>query len=91
MFERNVDLPTIGLIAGTRLALGTGIGLLLGDRLTNEKRHACGWSLLAIGALTTIPLVLRLLRSSSVATRANPTHRRHTRNGRKSREISPAT
>jgi hypothetical protein len=91
MIERSVDLPTIGLIAGTRVALGMGIGLLLGDRLTNEKRYACGWSLLVFGALTTIPLVLRVLGAKNVETTVNLTHRRPTRNGRKSRETSSAT
>jgi hypothetical protein len=57
MIEHRVNLPTIGLIAGTRVALGVGLGLLVADRLTPERREACGWTLLTVGALTTIPLV----------------------------------
>jgi len=61
MRERQVTLPTIGLIAGTRVALGAGIGLLLAGRLTPEQRRAAGWALLAVGALTTIPLAVEVL------------------------------
>ena len=42
MRETHVKLPTIGLIAGTRVALGIGIGLLLAERLTPEQRQAAG-------------------------------------------------
>lgn len=56
MIRRTVTLPEIGLIAGTRVALGAGIGLLLADRLNDDQRRAAGWTLLAVGALTTIPL-----------------------------------
>jgi hypothetical protein len=65
MRERHVKLPTIGLIAGTRVALGIGIGLLLADRLTPDQRRATGLALLGFGALTTIPLVLEVLGSES--------------------------
>lgn len=61
MIHRTVTMPIIGLIAGTRMALGAGIGLLLADRLNPEQRRAVGWTLLAVGALTTIPLVLDVL------------------------------
>ncbi len=64
MRETHVKLPTIGLIAGTRVALGIGIGLLLADRLTPEQRQAAGWTLIGFGALTTIPLVLEVLGES---------------------------
>jgi len=64
MRETHVKLPTIGLIAGTRVALGIGIGLLLADRLTPEQRQAAGWTLIGVGALTTIPLVLEVLGES---------------------------
>ena len=61
MIHRTVTMPIIGLIAGTRMALGAGIGLLLADRLNQEQRRAVGWTLLAVGALTTIPLALEAL------------------------------
>ncbi len=56
MIERVVTGPELGLIAGTRVALGVGIGLLLANRLRPEQRRAAGWSLVAVGALTTFPL-----------------------------------
>ena len=56
-----ITLPELGLIAGTRGALGAGIGLLLADRLNPDQRRAVGWTLLLVGALTTIPLALEVL------------------------------
>ena len=61
MKQHEVTVPQIGLIAGTRAMLGAGIALLLSDRLTAEQRRAIGWTLVAVGAVTTIPLVLQLL------------------------------
>ena len=60
MIEKQVSLPTIELIAGTRLALGIGIGLLLANHLLPEQRRAAGWALFAVGALSTIPLMLQV-------------------------------
>src|SRR5947207_14395788 len=57
MIRRTLTLPELGLIAGTRAMAGVGIGLLLADRLNQDQRRAAGWTLLAVGALTTIPLV----------------------------------
>ena len=53
-------LPEIGMIALTRGALGVGIGLLLSNSLNKEERQSAGLALLAVGVLTTIPLLLRL-------------------------------
>ncbi len=61
MRETYLSLPELGLIAGTRVALGAGIGLLLADRLRADVRRSVGWTLAAIGALTTIPLALEVL------------------------------
>jgi hypothetical protein len=61
MKNRTVTLPELGMIAGTRVALGVGIGLLLGDRIDPDQRRAVGWTLLAVGALTTIPLVAEVV------------------------------
>ena len=61
MISRNVSLPELGMIAGTRAALGAGIALLLGERLDAKPRRAVGWTLLAVGALTTVPLIAEVL------------------------------
>ena len=63
--ERKVTLPELALIAGTRVALGAGIGFLLADKLSDEQRHAVGLSLLLFGAITTIPLAVQVLGKDS--------------------------
>jgi hypothetical protein len=62
MRERTVTLPELALVAGTRVALGIGIGLLLGEKLNRDQRHAAGCALLLVGALTTIPIAAELFR-----------------------------
>ena len=61
MIERNVTLSEIMLIAGTRVALGVGIGLLLSGRLSKDQRTAAGLALAVFGVATTIPLALGVL------------------------------
>jgi hypothetical protein len=61
MQERTLTVPEILLIAGTRVALGAGIGLLLSNKLTKDQRNAAGLALAIIGGLTTIPLALSVL------------------------------
>jgi len=61
MMETRITLPELALIAGTRGMLGAGIGLLLADHLPNAQRKAVGWTLLLVGALTTIPLAIEVL------------------------------
>jgi hypothetical protein len=61
MREAQVTIPELAMIAGTRAALGAGLGLLLADRLSDGQRKAVGWTLLLIGAATTIPLALEVL------------------------------
>ena len=56
MTRTELSFPELGLLVGTRGMLGMGLGLLLGDRLDPEKRKAVGWTLAAIGVLSTIPL-----------------------------------
>jgi hypothetical protein len=56
MRETSITLPELALIAGTRAALGAGLGLLLADRLPEGQRRAVGWTLLMVGVATTIPL-----------------------------------
>src|SRR5262245_14700024 len=63
MKRKSLALPEIGLIAATRAAAGAGIALLLADRLKEGPRKAVGWTLLGVGALTTIPILIQLLSS----------------------------
>jgi hypothetical protein len=55
-----LTLPEIGLIAMTRGALGVGIGLLLSNALEKDERRSAGLALFAVGALTTVPILMRL-------------------------------
>ena len=57
-----LSFPEIGLISGTRAMFGAGVGLLLADRLNEDQRKAVGWTLLAIGAITTVPIAIQLFR-----------------------------
>jgi uncharacterized membrane protein YqgA involved in biofilm formation len=61
MTERNLTIAEIMLIAGTRVALGAGIGLLVSRRLNNDQRKAAGLALTLVGGLTTIPLALGVI------------------------------
>src|SRR5437667_12391863 len=76
MKETQITFPELVLIAGTRAAAGAGLGLLLADRLSAEQRRAVGWTLLLVGALTTIPLALEVfgggrLSSSDARSKSN--------------------
>jgi hypothetical protein len=61
MMEKKLTITEILLIAGTRVALGAGIGLLLSGRLNDDQRKAAGVALALIGGLTTIPLAINVI------------------------------
>jgi hypothetical protein len=61
MKKAELTLPEIALIAGTRGMLGAGVGLLLADKLNKDQRKAMGWTLLIVGAVSTIPLAIEVL------------------------------
>jgi len=61
MKTKEVALPVVGLIAVTRGMLGAGVGLLVADRIGRHRRVAVGRTLVAIGALSTIPLLASIL------------------------------
>ena len=64
MKTRLLTLPQLFMIAATRVALGAGLGLLLGRKLSDKARRGAGWSLLAVGGVTTIPLAMGVLGSA---------------------------
>lgn len=63
---RNVDIPLheLAFVAATRGLLGAGVGLLLADHLTPEARKPVGWTLIAIGVLTTVPIAASVIARS---------------------------
>lgn len=71
MHERAVTLPELGLIAGTRVALGVGVGLLLAGRLSQDARRGAGVALVAVGALSTIPLALEVFGKPDIGSSAD--------------------
>ena len=54
----DLTLPEFGFVVATRAALGAGIGLLAAGRLRSARRRNVGWTLVALGALTTIPAAM---------------------------------
>ena len=51
-----LPLPLLAAVAVTRALLGVGAGLLLGRSMPDKVRRPLGWSLVAVGALSTIPI-----------------------------------
>lgn len=62
MRQTTLTTPDIGFIAATRVVLGIGIGLLVSGGLNRDLRKAVGLGLLGAGAVTTIPILLRVFR-----------------------------
>ena len=71
MRRTELTLPELGLLVGTRGMLGAGLGLLLAHKLSEDQRKGIGWTLAAIGVLSTIPLALMVFggRETSFADR----------------------
>ncbi|HTV09077.1 MAG TPA: hypothetical protein VMD97_08565 [Candidatus Aquilonibacter sp.] len=63
MKETKLTWPELVLLVGTRVAAGVGVGLLLSEKMDRSARRAAGVALLAVGALSTIPLAAELLGS----------------------------
>jgi uncharacterized membrane protein YfcA len=72
-----VTFPELALIAATRVMAGAGLGLLLADRLPEAQRKAVGWTLLLVGAATTIPLALNVFGDSWSADQIDPAELGH--------------
>jgi hypothetical protein len=48
----------LGFVVGTRAALAFGAGLLLADRIPEEKRRRLALALVAAGVITTVPAAI---------------------------------
>ena len=61
MREIPLTFPEIGMINGTRFVIGTGLGILLAEKMDRHTRKAVGISLLAAGILFSIPAGMSFL------------------------------
>ena len=55
-----INLPEMMQIGLTRVIIGAGLALLLGDRMTPEQRRSTGMALLTVGTMISIPLVFEI-------------------------------
>jgi hypothetical protein len=62
MKELKFTFAEVMLLAGTRVALGVGLGL---TRLDDDQRKAAGCALAFVGAITTVPLAMEIFRKNN--------------------------
>jgi hypothetical protein len=88
MRELRMTLPELALIAGTRAAFGAGVAFLLADRLPRERRMAVGWTLVTLGAVSSIPLAFEIFgRESADARELLPVGTEKSRSGTYQRSL----
>jgi len=63
MKEVVLALPTFAFTVATRAALGLGVGLLVSERIPVSRRRGIGGALVALGAATTVPILMTVRRS----------------------------
>ena len=65
MKQLTLTVPTFGFIVATRAALAFGAALLVSGKLPETKRRALGLTLVAIGAVSTVPAIAIVRRQLS--------------------------
>ena len=56
----SLTVPELALIAATRGAIGFGAGLLIANKLKDERRRTLGWSLFLTGLASTVPIAIHV-------------------------------
>ena len=57
----SLKFPELGFIAGTRFALGIGVGLLAAGKMDRNKRERTGWTLVTAGVISTVVIAKRII------------------------------
>lgn len=65
---KQVTIPELALIAATRGVIGFGAGLLLADKLEQQRRRTLGWSLFLTGLASTVPIAVHVFGKKKNAT-----------------------
>jgi hypothetical protein len=65
-----LTIPSFAFIVATRAALGVGVGLLASTRVPENRRRRIGAALVALGAVTTVPAVMEIVRGRKRLARA---------------------
>jgi hypothetical protein len=71
MNKAAINLTDLGMVAGSRVAMGVGVGIALAGYLTPGQRKAIGLGLVALGVLSGVPGVRQLLASLTSGTTAS--------------------
>jgi hypothetical protein len=69
MKEKALTVSELMLLAGTRVALGAGIGLLISNKLNQDQRAGAGWALLGVGILSSVPILMGILTKRPIGER----------------------
>jgi hypothetical protein len=65
MQERQLSIPKLIFIAGTRALLGAGVALLASRRMSDKTRLTAGIVLAVIGAVSTVPAARLVIHAGS--------------------------
>jgi hypothetical protein len=62
MKHLTLPLPSFAFVVATRAALGVGVGLLASRQVPESRRRRVGAALVAVGAWTTVPAIIQVIR-----------------------------
>ena len=71
MRETRISVVELGLMGATRALLGLGVGILIARHIARDRHSAVGGTLVILGALSTIPFAIRLLKRRRVSNGAD--------------------
>ena len=63
MRKPDLTVPELMFVVVTRAFLAAGVGLLVAGRLSDKQRRVIGATLVAIGAVTTVPALMAVIGS----------------------------
>ena len=61
MRKPDLTAPELMFVVVTRAFLAAGVGLLVAGRLSDKQRRIIGATLVAIGAVTTVPALMAVI------------------------------